>query len=209
MKLREYIRWFENILTICVFSILTIFPAIEIFTRVLGRPGIPASPILVQHMTLWIGFIGAVLATRQNKLLSLTRVPLFSSDKVFNNGRWIAKNISFVIIGALFWGSITLVMVEYDYPIQISPGVYRWFIQLIMPAGFLLIAFQIFLKSSTDNLYRLLMLIISALFGFIMKWSKLFPHLENTYYKKLGTLRSMYHDGISGIIVQLTLLLVV
>ena len=164
MKVREYIRRFENTLTICVFSILTVFPAIEIFTRILGRPGIPASPILVQHMTLWIGFIGAVLATRQNKLLSLTRVPLFSSDKVFTTGRWIAKNISFVIIGALFWGSISLVMIEYDYPIQISPGVYRWFIQLIMPAGFLLIAFQIFLKSSKDNLYRLLMLLIAALF---------------------------------------------
>jgi len=164
MKVRKYINRFENALTICVFSILTIFPAIEIFTRILGRPGVPASPILVQHMTLWIGFIGAVLATRQNKLLSLTRVPLFSSDKVFNNGRWIAKNISFVIIGALFWGSISLVMIEYNYPIQISPGVYRWFIQLIMPAGFLLIAFQIFLKSSKEHLYRLLMLIIGVLF---------------------------------------------
>jgi len=164
MKVREYIKRFENALTICVFGILTIFPAIEIFTRILGRPGVPASPILVQHMTLWIGFIGAVLATRQNKLLSLTRVPLFSSDKVFNNGRWIAKNISFVIIGALFWGSISLVMIEYNYPIQISPGVYRWFIQLIMPAGFLLIAFQIFLKSSKEHLYRLLMLIIGVLF---------------------------------------------
>ena len=164
MKVREYIRRFENTLTICVFSILTVFPAIEIFTRILGRPGIPASPILVQHMTLWIGFIGAVLATRQNKLLSLTRVPLFSSDKVFTTGRWIAKNISFVIIGALFWGSISLVMIEYDYPIQISPGVYRWFIQLIMPVGFLLIAFQIFLKSSKEHLYRLLMLIIGVLF---------------------------------------------
>jgi len=164
MKVREYIKTFENALTICVFSILTIFPAIEIFTRILGRPGVPASPILVQHMTLWIGFIGAVLATRQNKLLSLTRVPLFSSDKVFNNGRWIAKNISFVIIGALFWGSINLVMIEYDYPIQISPGVYRWFIQLIMPAGFFLIAFQIFLKSSKEHLYRLLMLTIGVLF---------------------------------------------
>jgi len=164
MKVREYIKRFENALTICVFGILTIFPAIEIFTRILGRPGVPASPILVQHMTLWIGFIGAVLATRQNKLLSLTRVPLFSSDKVFNNGRWIAKNISFVIIGSLFWGSISLVMIEYNYPIQISPGVYRWFIQLIMPAGFLLIAFQIFLKSSKEHLYRLLMLIIGVLF---------------------------------------------
>jgi len=164
MKIREYISRSENVLTIGVFSILTIFPAVEIFTRLLGRPGIPASPILVQHMTLWIGFIGAVLATRQNKLLSLTRDPLFSPDAVFSNGRWIAKNISFVIIGALFWGSLTLVMIEYEYPIQISPGIYRWVIQLIMPVGFLLIAFQIFLKSSKDTLLRILMLIIGILF---------------------------------------------
>ena len=167
MKIREYINRSENLLTIGVFSILTIFPAVEIFTRLLGRPGIPASPILVQHMTLWIGFIGAVLATRQNKLLSLTRDPLFSPDSVFSNGRWIAKNISFVIIGALFWGSINLVMIEYDYPIQISPGIYRWVIQLIMPIGFLLIGFQILMKSSKENFLRILMLIIGILFVFI------------------------------------------
>ena len=164
MKIREYINRSENILTVGVFSILAIFPAVEIITRILGRPGIPASPILVQHMTLWIGFIGAVLATRQNKLLSLTRDPLFSPDSVFSNGRWIAKNISFVIIVALFWGSMRLVMIEYDYPIQISPGVYRWFIQLIMPIGFLLIAFQIFVKSSKEKLFRILMLLIGILF---------------------------------------------
>ena len=120
-----------------------------------------------RHMTLWIGFIGAVLATRQNKLLSLTRDPLFSPDSVFSNGRWIAKNISFVIIGALFWGSINLVMIEYNYPIQISPGIYRWVIQLIMPIGFLLIGFQILIKSSKENSLRILMLIIGILFVFI------------------------------------------
>ena len=167
MKIRDYINRSENLLTIGVFSILTIFPAVEIFTRLLGRPGIPASPILVQHMTLWIGFIGAVLATRQNKLLSLTRDPLFSPDSVFSNGRWIAKNISFVIIGALFWGSINLVMIEYNYPIQISPGIYRWVIQLIMPIGFLLIGFQILIKSSKESSLRILMLIIGILFVFI------------------------------------------
>ena len=167
MKIREYINRSENLLTIGVFSILTIFPAVEIFTRLMGRPGIPASPILVQHMTLWIGFIGAVLATRQNKLLSLTRDPIFSPDSVFSNGRWIAKNISFVIIGALFWGSINLVMIEYNYPIQISPGIYRWVIQLIMPIGFLLIGFQILIKSSKESSLRILMLIIGILFVFI------------------------------------------
>ena len=59
--------------------------------------------------------------------------------------------------------------------------------------------------------FLILSFVISALYGFIMKWSKLFPVLEETYYKKLekkgGVIRSMYHDGISGLIVQITIIM--
>jgi len=41
-----------------------------------------------------------------------------------------------------------------------------------------------------------------------MKGSKLFPYLEKYYYKKLGVLRSMYTDGVSGLVVQITLLII-
>tara|TARA_B100000795_G_scaffold254529_1_gene225510 strand:- start:542 stop:940 length:399 start_codon:yes stop_codon:yes gene_type:complete len=51
--------------------------------------------------------------------------------------------------------------------------------------------------------------IISALYGFIMKGVELFPHLEKYYYEKLGVIRSMYHDGISGLIVQCTILFLI
>lgn len=54
--------------------------------------------------------------------------------------------------------------------------------------------------------FMVLSFIISALYGFIMKFSNLFPYLEDTYYKKLGVIPSMYHDGISGIIVQITII---
>ena len=56
--------------------------------------------------------------------------------------------------------------------------------------------------------FLLLSFIISALYGFIMKASKLFPHLDKYYYEKLGTIKGMYHDGISGLIVQITLLII-
>ena len=55
-------------------------------------------------------------------------------------------------------------------------------------------------------IFMLMSFIVSALYGFIMKASKLFPYLDKYYYKKLGVIRSLYHDGISGIIVQLSLL---
>lgn len=48
--------------------------------------------------------------------------------------------------------------------------------------------------------------IISGLYGFAMKATKLFPYLEETYYKNLGPVRGAIHDGVSGLFVQITLL---
>ena len=56
--------------------------------------------------------------------------------------------------------------------------------------------------------FMILSFIISALYGFIMKGSKLFPYLEKHYYEPLGVLRSMYTDGVSGLVVQSTLLFI-
>ena len=54
--------------------------------------------------------------------------------------------------------------------------------------------------------FLLLSFVISGLYGFIMKFSKLFPYLEETYYKQLGPINGVIHDGVSGLIVQITLL---
>lgn len=59
--------------------------------------------------------------------------------------------------------------------------------------------------------FLVLSFLVSALIGIPMKKSGLFPKLNDTYYKYLdknGIGRSMYHDGVSGIIVQISLLLI-
>ena len=43
----ERLKWGEDTIAIAVFAVLTFFPALEILTRLIGRPGIPASAILV------------------------------------------------------------------------------------------------------------------------------------------------------------------
>lgn len=71
-----------------------------------------------------------------------------------------------------------------------------------------------FLPTSPVTLIGFLILsfVVSAYYGFLMKLSGLFPILEETYYEKLeadgGVIRSMYHDGVSGLIVQCTLLVI-
>ena len=58
-------------------------------------------------------------------------------------------------------------------------------------------------------LFLLLTFVVSALYGLPMKASKLFPHLDRTYYKNLGTIGGMISDGYSGLWVQCTLLVLV
>ena len=48
--------------------------------------------------------------------------------------------------------------------------------------------------------------IVSAALGIPIKYTGLFPELSRTYYDKLGN-NALVTDGVSGVIVQLTLLL--
>ena len=163
VKLVARFKWGEDILALTVFFTMVFIPTVETLARTFNIRGIPASPVLVQHLTLWIGFLGAILAARQNKLLALTSIPLFSIDDQFHFGRWAAKTISFIVVVVLMWGSWNLVKIEFNYPIDIAPNIPRWFAQAIMPISFGLIAIQIFLRSTKNNVYRASMLMITVI----------------------------------------------
>ena len=76
---------------------------------------------------------------------------------------------------------------------------------------FIILSLLKFPINSRDILYILQFLLatftISGLFGIPIRISGLFPHLVDTYYKGLGPINGFIHDGVSGLIVQITLLL--
>ena len=159
------VKWGEDTLAIVIFSAMTLLPVLETVTRLFNTNSIPASQVLVQHFTLWIGFVGAVLATRQNKLLALTREPLFNNAERPHFGKWLAKVTTFLVLVALTWGSWELLKIEFEYPMDIAPNIPRWVAQLIMPIGFGLMAAQVYFKSYKNNIHRISLIIIGLLFS--------------------------------------------
>ena len=157
------IKSFDQILTFLVFITLVMLPGIEVISRIFNSTGIVASSVLVQHLTLWVGFLGAVIATRRNKLLSLTTKPLFSTTKIIEWENLVAKITSIFIVLLLAYGSWELVQVEMDFPVKIAPFISRWFAQLIMPVGFLFIAFFMIVNSFSKWKEKLVILIIITL----------------------------------------------
>ena len=142
-NLKKLEFYFTNI----IIALLISLPVLEVVARFFGTTAITSSRMVVQHLTLWVGFFGAVLASSRGKLLSLSSSNLFEPESSFSIKHFIAKSTSLIILISLFWGSLQLVTVEYQYPVNISPLISRWFAQSIMPISLMLMSVILFFKS--------------------------------------------------------------
>ena len=144
---------------------MVLLPFIETLTRLLDIPNIPASQVLVQHFTLWIAFLGAILAARENSLLALTRKPLFGESSTSGIGEFIGKATTFLVLISLAFGSFELLKIEMIDSIDIAPMIPRWFAQIIMPLGFTIMAILIFIKSYKQLSYKILVILLFLIFS--------------------------------------------
>jgi C4-dicarboxylate transporter DctM subunit len=122
---------------------MVILPLLEIIWRRAFSQGIPASGPIVQHLTLWVGFLGAAIAARDGKLLAL------ATGTFIPQGVWRrAADILAAAFGAcsaliLAWGGYQMVMIEREAGTNIGAGIQAWVAQLVLPIAFALIAARI------------------------------------------------------------------
>ncbi|MBI5342054.1 MAG: TRAP transporter large permease subunit [Deltaproteobacteria bacterium] len=133
----------ENAVSIFLLVGMAALPLLEIVGRKLWRTGIPGSNALVQHATLWIGFLGGAIAARDGRLLSLGRL----TDRFPEPFRgWLAAfaaAVSAAISLLLAYSGFQLVRAEWTDPQYVVPFLPVWAAESVIPAGFLLIAWRI------------------------------------------------------------------
>ena len=161
--MNNYLNRAIDWLCLFLFLILISFPIFQILGRYISFFSIPASQEIVQHMTLWIGFIGAVIAARSNKLLSVVREPVFDSTTKVNLPKFFVHIFSLSIVFVLSISYLKMIQIGFQYPDYIAPYIPTWFAQAIIPVGLILIWYQMILTSSTDSKYRVLLTVISII----------------------------------------------
>ena len=152
-----------NALCLFLFLILISFPIFQILSRYISFFSIPASQEIVQHMTLWIGFVGAVIAARSNKLLSVVREPVFRSAKKISLTQFLVHIFSVSIVFVLSVSYLKMIQIGIQYPENIAPFIPTWVAQSIIPLGLILIWYQMILTSSSDLKYKLFLAIFSII----------------------------------------------
>ena len=165
----------ENYAASIIFILLVALPFSDLLIREIFKPifsgftKIPASQTLVSHLTLLIGFSGAIIASRDDKLLSLSNYSLFDVNQkgyIISASRWLAIFITLL----LFIGSIDLVMVELSFGqyAYIAPYLPRWLFQSAMPIGFLVILIHLLYKIGDGILSKEGLVAITFAFAFLI-----------------------------------------
>ncbi len=138
-RMRSAGRRLENGLVLVVLAAMATVPLIELVTREGFDGGIAGSIPLVQHLTLWITFLGAALAARSDQLLALSTasfLPARVQTVVRAGTAWLAVAVT----GCLLLASLELTRVDREYGDIVAWGIPVWLFSGIMPLGFALIA---------------------------------------------------------------------
>ena len=199
-NLKKLEFYFTNI----IIALLISLPVLEVVARFFGTTAITSSRMVVQHLTLWVGFFGAVLASSRGKLLSLSSSNLFEPESSFSIKHFIAKSTSLIILISLFWGSLQLVTVEYQYPVNISPLISRWFAQSIMPISLMLMSVILFFKSYSSSKNRFTLLISILLFLSIVSIPQVRESSVTLWFSFFSIIFSLFYGlpiflGLGGI----------
>ena len=113
-----------------------------LLSEIVAREGfgssIPGSVPIVQHMTLWITFLGAALAARSDRLLALS-MGTYLPERWRRGARLLTALLAVGVTSCLFLASVQLVQIDYTYGDTVAWGIPVWVFNTIMPLGFAMI----------------------------------------------------------------------
>lgn len=141
----------ERTLVVMLLGVMVLLAFLQVILRNYFSTGILWADPFLRHMVLWIGFLGASLASQQEKHINIDIVTRFVSAKTTNAVRIITNLFAAIVCFALANAGFTFLKSELttrgalfrigetDFPM--------WWFQVIIPVGFALMMFRFFLRT--------------------------------------------------------------
>lgn len=141
----------ERSLLITLFSLTIGLAFSQVILRNFFSVGIVWADPLLRHSVLWLGFIGASLATQQEKHIRIDLATRFLSGRKAQVLRMLTNCFTVAVCGFLTSASWTFVANEIEFQDTLLTigdfGIPSWWVQLILPAGFGILTFRLFVQT--------------------------------------------------------------
>ncbi len=153
-RLRTGLRKAENLLSFALLASLALMPFIGVIARLLSLPGIRGSADYIQHLVLWVAFLGGAITSREGKHLALTAGSDKAGPRLKRAIDGFTGFLTAFICTILTLASASFVVIGFDPGARI--GVLPiWIAALALPIGFLLMTVRAVVRSSERTAIRL------------------------------------------------------
>ena len=150
----SFLRKFDTFLNKIEGAILVVFLAAMIimaFLQVVLRNGFNSTviwvDILLRHLVLWIGFLGAALATSNDRHITIDALTRFIAPKIRLLISAMTQLVAVAICYFLFQASLTFVANEISENRTLYHDIPSWYSQIIIPLGFGLLVIHFLIRA--------------------------------------------------------------
>ncbi|MCI0339878.1 MAG: TRAP transporter large permease subunit [Planctomycetales bacterium] len=140
--LATLLRRAEDGLAAGALLLMAALPVLELLLRKTVGTGIPGSIGYVENLTLWVAFLGAMVASREKGHLSLSTGVQFLPAPWKRVTATAAALASVAVATGLAWASLELVKATMPSPMAIAGWLREWHVQLVLPVSFAVMALR-------------------------------------------------------------------
>ena len=145
-RLRGWLDKGETLLLMALLAVLIFLSFLQVILR-LGHGGLPWADVINRHLVLWIGMIGAALATARSRHI---RIDVLGRVLKGAAGRWTGAGLDALaawICLRLALAARTFVLQTREFGDTLSPLDWpAWMLQAVIPASLALMAFHFLLN---------------------------------------------------------------
>jgi len=132
----EVIAKIETAIVITLLSLMIIVGFTQVILRNFFETGLLWADPFLRYAVLWLAFVGASLATREDRHINIDILTRLLSPKLKKLNSIIINIFALGVCLILFKTSIDFIKLEIQFPSEVFLGIKNWMLELIIPIGF-------------------------------------------------------------------------
>jgi C4-dicarboxylate transporter DctQ subunit len=153
-RVDEAIGRMEQTLLVTFLGFIILIAFLQIVLRNFLFTGLDWGDSLVRNLVLWIGFIGATLATKEGKHINIDVVSRWLPSLGRNIVTLLTHLFSFLVCGGLTYAALKFIKNEAQMGNRTFLDLPAWVPELILPVTFILMTFRFGLRF-LENLFEM------------------------------------------------------
>lgn len=141
----------EGALLILLLVVMLVLAFLQVVLRNFFSSGFLWADLVLRHLVLWIGFLGAALATSQERHISIDAVTRFLPPRLKHALRVVTNLFAAVVCYYLMTAAITFIESEAEAGTTFYADIPNWYAGIIIPVGFGLLIIHFLIRVMVDG----------------------------------------------------------